>query len=143
MNKVKAILAISVLLLGLFWGLGKNKDCIQVYVDYGILEKSTFDKCLKSSDTVAIDLLKNNNFTLQGTDRYGDAVVCRLNGLPKEAICEDMPPENAYWAILVKEDQVLFEDYTWAQVGINELTLSPGDSLALVFANDGIVKFPK
>jgi len=54
-----------------------------------------------------------------------------------------MPSEKAYWAILEKRDQILFEDYVWAQVGINELILSPGDSLALVFATNGTVNFPE
>jgi hypothetical protein len=54
-----------------------------------------------------------------------------------------MPSEKAYWAILEKRDNLVFESYAWAQVGINELILSPGDSLALVFATNGEVRFPK
>ncbi len=45
--------------------------------------------------------------------------------------------------ILEKRDQILFEDYVWAQVGIDQLILSPGDSLALVFATNGTVNFPE
>ena len=144
MNKVKAILAVIVLMgsLAVFEAVS-DKDCINLYVDYGTLEKSTFNQCIKSTETKAIDLLVNNNFTLQGTDKYGTAVLCRLNGLPKEDECKDMPSENAYWAILEKRDQILFEDYVWAQVGIDQLILSPGDSLALVFATDGTVNFPE
>ena len=144
MNKVKAILAVIVLMgsLAVFEAVS-DKDCINLYVDYGNLEKSTFNKCIKSTETKAIDLLVNNNFTLQGTDKYGTAVLCRLNGLPKEDECKDMPSEKAYWAILEKRDQILFEDYVWAQVGIDQLILSPGDSLALVFATDGTVNFPE
>lgn len=144
MNKVKAILAV-VLLMGSLavFEATSDKDCINLYVDYGNLEKSTFNKCIKSTETKAIDLLVNNNFTLQGTDKYGTAVLCRLNGLPKEDECKDMPSEKAYWAILEKRDQILFEDYVWAQVGIDQLILSPGDSLALVFATDGTVNFPE
>ena len=144
MNKVKAILAVVLLMgsLAVFEAIS-DKDCINLYVDYGTLEKSTFNECIKSTETKAIDLLVNNNFTLQGTDKYGTAVLCRLNGLPKEDECKDMPSENAYWAILEKRDQILFEDYVWAQVGIDQLILSPGDSLALVFATDGTVNFPE
>jgi len=145
MNKIKAILATIAVAFGSLAVIEaiSDKDCITIYVDYGILEKSTFNKCVESSETNAIDLLVNNNFTLQGTDKYGTAVLCRLNALPREAECKDMPSEKAYWAILVKEDQILFEDYVWAQVGINELILSPGDSLALVFATNGSVNFPE
>ena len=145
MNRVKAILAVVVVMGSLaVFEATSDKDCINLYVDYGNLEKSTFNECVTStSDIKAIDLLVNNNFTLHGTDKYGTAVLCRLNGLPKEDECKDMPSENAYWAILEKRDQILFEDYVWAQVGINELILSPGDSLALVFATNGTVNFPE
>lgn len=146
MNKFKAILAIIVIILGSLVGfsLTEKKDCIQVYVDYGTLNKSTFDKCLSAtSDTKAISLLKSNGFNLQGTEKYGEGVLCRLNGLPKEAECKVMPSEKAYWAILEKRDNLIFESYAWAQVGIDQLILSPGDSLALVFATNGEVKFPK
>lgn len=144
MNRVKAILAV-VLVMGSLavFEATSDKDCINLYVDYGTLEKSTFNQCIKSTETKAIDLLVNNNFTLQGTDKYGTAVLCRLNNLPKEDECKDMPSEKAYWAILEKRDQILFENYVWAQVGIDQLILSPGDSLALVFATDGTVNFPE
>jgi len=144
MNRVKAILAV-VLVMGSLavFEATSDKDCINLYVDYGTLEKSTFNQCIKSTETKAIDLLVNNNFTLQGTDKYGTAVLCRLNNLPKEDECKDMPSEKAYWAILEKRDQILFEDYVWAQVGIDQVILSPGDSLALVFATDGTVNFPE
>lgn len=146
MTKFKAILSISVVLIASLVGFSviQSKECITVYVDYGILGQPSFDKCLPAtSDTNALELLKSNNFTLQGTEKYGEAVVCRLNGLPKEDECKVMPSEKAYWAILEKKDNLVFEDYAWAQVGINELILSPGDSLALVFATNGEVRFPE
>lgn len=152
MNKGKIGLAVLVLAFGGIVGISstQNKECINLYVDYGVLEQAAFDKCISStSDIKAIDLLKNNNFTLQGTEKYGDNVVCRLNGLPtaKDETCKDMPSENAYWALLEKRRQMInipFIDngYTWAQVGVADLVLSPGDSLALVFASNGNVKFP-
>ena len=150
MNRRNIGLAVLVLSFGGIVGISstQNKECINLYVDYGILEQAIFDKCISStSDIKAIDLLKNNNFTLQGTEKYGDNVVCRLNGLPKEAECKDMPSENAYWALLEKRRQMInipFIDngYTWAQVGVADLVLSPGDSLAVVFASSGSVEFP-
>lgn len=151
-NRYRIIVAV-ILALGSIIAISKysDKDCINVYVDYNNLEMSTFDKCISiNSDIKAIDLLKNNNFTLQGTEKYGDAIVCRLNGLPttKDESCQDMPSEKAYWAILEKKKQLINipfmeNGYSWAQVGISELILSPGDSLALVFAKDGEVKFPE
>ncbi len=49
MNKVKAILAIVVLMGSLaVFEAASDKDCIDLYVDYGNLEKSTFNECIKS-----------------------------------------------------------------------------------------------
>jgi len=148
MNK-KPIVGIGLIVL-LLGSLAVNeaiskKDCINIHVNYADEEIPILEKCIISSEVKALDLLKNNGFTVQGTDKYGDAVLCRLNGLPKpkEESCKEMPPAEAYWAVLVKKDQILFENYAWAQVGINELVLSPGDSLALVFAKDGSVNFPE
>jgi len=148
MNK-KPIVGIGLIVL-LLGSLAVNevvskKDYINLHVNYADEEIPILEKRIKSTEIKALDLLKTNGFTVQGTDKYGDAVLCRLNGLPspKEENCKEMPPAEAYWAVLVKKDQILFENYAWAQVGINELVLSPGDSLALVFAKDGSVNFPE
>jgi hypothetical protein len=59
-----------------------------------------------------------------------------------------MPPASSYWAILIKEHQVvpmpfgLMGEWGWAQTGANEITLNPGDSIGLVFADNGEVTFP-
>ena len=63
--------------------------------------------------------------------------------------CKDMPAEFAYWAVLEKRKQALPNPadlnakWAWAQVGVAELALKPGDSLAFVFADNGNVKFPE
>ncbi len=128
-----------------------SKECIGLYVDYSVLGEPTIDKCIPWSDEVkALDFLKNNGFKVEGTVKYGDAILCRLNGLPayKDESCQEMPSEKAYWAILEKRKQTIpnpFDlngKYSWAQVGVNELALNPGDSLALVFADNGNIKFP-
>lgn len=150
----KIVLSIAVLLGGfgvISVATNSNPDCINLYVDYGVLGEPTVEECIQWVDEVkALDFLKNNGFKVQGTAKYGDAVVCRLNNLPgiKEESCEEMPSEKAYWAILEKRKQLIpnpFDlngKYTWAQVGINELSIKPGDSLALVFADNGNVRFP-
>jgi hypothetical protein len=60
-----------------------------------------------------------------------------------------MPAEFGYWAVLEKKKQVipnpadLNTKWDWAQLGVAELVLKPGDSLAFVFADNGNVKFPE
>jgi hypothetical protein len=126
-----------------------NDSCVNLYVDYGQLDNGAkLTKCINvSTKTNALDLLKSANLTIEGTKKYGDGVVCRVNGLPNLTIesCEDMPSAKAYWAIIIKEKQVLplpTKEWGWGQLAINQQYLNPGDSIGLVWANDGKVVFP-
>ena len=148
------------LLLGLVLGLGTtavvmhnvNADCVNLYVDYGTLQNGEkFQECLPvNGRTNALDLLSTAGFTTEGTLEYGEAILCRLNNLPDATVetCESMPPAEAYWAVLVKEHQVvpvplgITGAWGWAQTGIDGVYLNPGDSLGLVFADNGEVRFP-
>ncbi len=127
-------------------------DCVTVYVDYGPIGNGTKSTaCVPVTErTNAIDLLTDAGFMLEGTQKYGNAVVCRVNGLPDASTesCEEMPPAEAYWAVLIKEHELLpipfntAGEWGWAQTGINEVYLEPGDAIGLVFADNGEVKFP-
>ena len=129
-----------------------NLDCIEVYVDYGPLNNGTkTTECVPAESTIlALDLLKNAGFSIEGTEEYGDATICRVNNFPDatQDPCFLMPLEGAYWAILVKEHQTIpmpvgtAGEWGWAQTGANEIYLNPGDSLGLVFADEGEVIFP-
>jgi hypothetical protein len=129
-----------------------NADCVTVYVDYGTLKNGEkIEECIAVDGRVnALDLLDTAGFTTEGTVEYGEAVLCRLNNLPGDTIesCETMPPAEAYWAVLVKEHQVvpiplgITGAWGWAQTGIDGVYLNPGDSLGLVFADEGEVRFP-
>ena len=127
-------------------------DCVSIYVDYGSLDSaSTLKKCISATEkTNALELLASAKIEMQGTDKYGNAVVCRLNGLPDASVesCAEMPPAEAYWAVYVKEYEpfpIPFNtagEWGWAQTGINEVFLNPGDSLGLVFIENGEVRYP-
>lgn len=128
-----------------------NADCVNVYVDFGPLGGAKVEKCIPTDGELsAFEVLNTAGFTLEGTQEYGDAVVCRVNDLPSANVesCESMPPASAYWAILIKEHQVvplpfgISGEWGWAQTGANEITLNPGDSIGLVFADNGEVIFP-
>jgi hypothetical protein len=56
-----------------------------------------------------------------------------------------MPPENAYWAVIIKKKQTLLlprNEWGWAEKAINETYLSAGDSIGLVFSNNGDLRWP-
>ena len=127
-------------------------SCVNLYIDYGPLNNGSITTtCIPVDGKVnALDLLATANLNTQGTQDYGDAILCRLGGFPDVAVetCEVMPPAESYWAVLIKEREVIpfpFDlqgEWGWAQVGINEVYLNAGDSLGLVFADNGEVPIP-
>jgi len=163
---IPAIAVVALVIGGItFYSAQTTKNCVNVVIDYGVLDTQNepYEKCLATDvEITALELMKSENFKLEGTDKYGDAIVCRLNNLPSanEPIgikghedyiesCKDMPAEFAYWAVLEKRKQALPNPadlnakWAWAQVGVAEFALKPGDSLAFVFADNGNVKFPE
>jgi hypothetical protein len=145
---ITSFLVIVLAFFGLSYVTKSDTNCVNLYVDFGLLNAETkVEQCIEvSTETNALQLLKTAGYTTEGTQKYGDAVVCRLNGLPDKSVetCEVMPPENAFWAVIVKEKKLLpfFNDWGWAQTGINDVTLSSGDSLGLVFSTNGDLKWP-
>ena len=150
MKKKLTVIITSLLVAGGFLFINKtNENCINLYVDYSSLDNGTkITKCIEvTNSTIALEFLKNANLKIEGTKKYGLAVVCRINGLPDEKIesCESMPPENAYWAIIIKEKKLIpfpKSEWGWGQLSIDQQYLSPGDSIGLVWANNGKVIFP-
>jgi hypothetical protein len=154
MKKIVATLVIAGLAIAGFSVVMQNSkaDCVNVYVDFGPLDNgSKITTCIPASgETEALDILASANLVLEGTREYGNAVVCRINDLPNATAetCDAMPPEESYWAVLIKEHEVIpmpfntAGEWGWAQTGINEIHLHPGDSIGLVFADNGEVTFP-
>jgi len=145
---ILSFLIISFTYIGLSFLSKPDSNCVNLYVDFGSLNAETkVEKCIDiSAETNALELLKISGYITEGTQKYGDAVICRLNGLPDKSVetCEVMPPEDAYWAVIVKEKKLLpfFNEWGWAQTGINEIFLSEGDSLGLVFSTNGDLQWP-
>lgn len=129
-------------------------DCVNVVVDYSSLATNqNISTCVPvSEETQAIDVLSNAGLSLTGTDKYGLQIVCRVNNLPSTSMqigikdhenyiepCTNMPPEFAYWALLIKKAN---GDWEWAPKGVAQLTLVAGESIGLVFSENGNTKFP-
>ena len=151
MKKILASIAIILFAFVGLQGINKSDDsCINLYVDYGQLDNGTkLTKCIDASTkTIALDVLKKANLEIEGTKKYGLGVVCRVNNLPDEKAesCEIMPPEKAYWAIIIKEKQTIpfpRKEWGWGQLAVDQQYLNPGDSLGLVWTGpNGELKFP-
>ena len=151
---IKRIWASVTIFILVFLGLSLiNKEeskCINLYVDYTVLDNNTkLTKCIDVvGQAVALDVLKMANLEIEGTKKYGLGVVCRVNGLPDKKMesCETMPPAEAYWAIIIKEKQTIpfpRKEWGWGQLAIDQQYLNPGDSLGLVWTGpNGELRFP-
>jgi hypothetical protein len=150
MKKTIVTVITAGVIAGGFYTVSNSGDaCVNLYVDYGsINNQEKITRCISAvDDTNALDILAKASLKIEGTNKYGNAVVCRVNGLPDKSVesCEIMPPENAYWAVIIKKKQIIpfpSNEWGWAQKGINETYLSPGDNLGLVFSTDGDVRWP-
>ena len=129
-------------------------DGVVVEVNFGELGES-IDSCVTINGTteVAKDVLAQAGVSIEGTKAYGDAVVCRVNGLPSSTepievegedphleSCEEFPPAFAYWALWVKDSGSSEWDY--AMEGVSSLQLSKGQSVGLSWTLDGNVVTP-
>lgn len=154
MKKIVSALALvmAVSLTGCATTNTANDNCVNVIVDFQSLDNNNkTTQCLQAEpDTKASELVKQAGFTLEGTQKYGLMIVCRVNGLPSATqvigdhkdyreTCADMPAEFAYWSILVRTPK---KDWHYAEVGIADLTLNPGEQLALVFSVDEKMVLP-
>jgi hypothetical protein len=121
-------------------------DGVEVVVNYGVLDGTGSSQCIAITGTSAkaIDVVHDAGFATEGTATYGDAIVCRVNGLPSPTepvvvegqaefteTCADMPPAFAYWALWQKSSDSAAWEY--AQAGLGDLTVKKGQSLGLVF----------
>ena len=127
----------------------KSVSCIGVYVDFNNLDNNRrIIECVpESGKTNALQILSKADIKVDGTIKYGNAVACRVNSLPGPDVepCSTMPPENAYWAIIVKKSKTIsdpFPKWGWAKTGISDVYLYPGESIGLVYTKDGKVNWP-
>jgi hypothetical protein len=73
---------------------------VTVIVDFTPLGGQVMRGCAPGTPASGLAALQQAGFTVTGTQRYGDAFVCRIDGLPtaSQQACVNTPPANAYWA---------------------------------------------
>jgi hypothetical protein len=130
-----------------------SADCVNVIVDFQSLKSEKKSQCVKVDGKIdAMTVFNAAGYAIYGTDKYGLQIICRVNGLPDAVTpivskdqntylekCADMPPEFAYWALLVRTPE---KDWQYAPVGIADLTVNPGEQVALVFSVDEKMVLP-
>ncbi|MFI2710834.1 hypothetical protein ACH495_11965 [Micromonospora sp. NPDC018662] len=73
---------------------------VTVVVDFAALGGGVQVACAPGDPTTGIAALQGAGFTVTGTQRWGLAFVCRINGKPTAATeaCVNTPPVTAYWS---------------------------------------------
>ncbi|MET4156629.1 hypothetical protein [Agromyces sp. PvR057] len=100
--------------------------------------------CIEADAPIAAsDAVAEAGLTTEGTEEYGDQVVCRVDGVPAEDFaitapdgtdyfetCASMPAAFAYWSLWT---QPVDGEWGYAQEGLATLQVQPGERLALLF----------
>ncbi|HTK16015.1 MAG TPA: hypothetical protein VL769_06455 [Acidimicrobiia bacterium] len=91
--------------------------------------------CAPGDPTNGLQALHAAGFTSAGTAQYGDAFVCRIDGLPtpKEEACAVTPPPSAYWAYWYARPSD--PAWTYSAVGVLDFDPKPGSIEAFAFGN--------
>ncbi|QAY72274.1 hypothetical protein ET445_01900 [Agromyces protaetiae] len=128
-------------------GACDGDEGVTVVVDTGDLDVSddpSGEWCVSADDAIgAADALAATGVTTEGTEEYGDQIVCRVNGVPSEDTalegddgtvvheeCQSMPPAFAYWSLWTKPAG---GEWGYAEEGLSTLQLEPGDGVQLLF----------
>lgn len=129
-------------------GACSGNEGITVIVDASALEETPEEWCVFADEpVVASKVLELAGIATEGTEEYGDQIVCRVDGLPAAdqelpnpdgtaytEECAAMPAAFAYWSMWVKPAD---GDWDYAQEGQATLMLTPGDSFELLFTLNG------
>lgn len=124
-------------------------DGVAVVVDGGALDTGPLGRasalaCAPVDGTVSVlDAAAAAGVELQGTEQWGTAFVCRVDGRP--AVDEDVlradgstgtescvrtPSQGAYWALWTAPKG---STWVYATSGVTSLEVAPGDAVGLVF----------
>jgi len=73
---------------------------VTVIVDFGDLGGSTRIRCAPGAQETGVAALQNAGIEITGSQKYGLAVACRLDGKPgpESESCAGMPSAKAYWS---------------------------------------------
>jgi hypothetical protein len=73
---------------------------VTVVVDFTAFGGGVEIRCAPGDPATGLQALQDAGFQITGTQRWGLAFVCRIDGLPTPAVepCVTTPPASAYWS---------------------------------------------
>lgn len=114
---------------------------VTVVVDFTAFGGSTEVECALGDPTTGIAALQDAGFTVTGTQRWGLAFVCRIDGLPTPAAdpCYNTPPANAYWSYWHAEPG---GSWTYSSQGASSYDPAPGTVEGWAFGSGDAPSIP-
>ncbi|SOD63314.1 MYXO-CTERM domain-containing protein [Streptomyces zhaozhouensis] len=106
-------------------GFCPDASGVTVVVDFRELGGGRVVRCAHGPQADGLAALRNAGFTVAGTNRWGDAFICRINGRPgvDSEPCVDTPPSTAYWSYWHAGNG---ENWTYSQRGATYRTPPEG-----------------
>ncbi|OZM72062.1 hypothetical protein CFN78_16060 [Amycolatopsis antarctica] len=116
-------------------GYCADANGVTVVVDFQRLGGDVVIRCSPGVQDSGLAALQNAGFEVSGTDRWGPAFVCRLEGRPAADTepCIDTPPADAYWSYWHAPNG---GGWTSSQYGLMNRTPPPGTFEGWSFAED-------
>jgi hypothetical protein len=116
-------------------GACPDADGVTVVVDFQELGGQTLVRCAPGPQPTGLAALKNAGFSVTGTNRWGEAFICRINGKPGPDTepCIDTPPASAYWSYWHAPNG---GSWTYSQLGVTSRRPPPGSFEGWSFALD-------
>ncbi|GIH03576.1 hypothetical protein Rhe02_16430 [Rhizocola hellebori] len=103
-------------------GYCPDTNGVTVVVDFNELGGGTVVRCAPGAQANGLTALENAGFTVQGTQRWGKAFICRIQGKPgaDTEACLNTPPASAYWSYWYAPN-----DGTWKYSDFGVLSRTP------------------
>lgn len=81
-------------------GYCPDSDGVTVVIDFQELGGDTIIRCAPGDQETGHAALINAGIEITGTNRWGEAFICRIEGKPspESEPCIDTPPASAYWS---------------------------------------------
>lgn len=116
-------------------GYCQDGNGVTVVVDFHELGGDPIVRCAPGAQASGLSALQNAGFELTGSQRWGLATLCRVEGKPgpEAESCADYPPVTAYWSYWQAPDG---GNWAFAQSGVQESKPQAGSFEGWSFAKD-------
>ena len=112
-----------------------DADGVTVVIDFQELGGDTIIRCAPGDQETGHSALVNAGIEIEGTNRWGESFICRIEGKPgpEDEPCIDTPPASAYWSYWHAPNDGA---WTYSQWGVMNRTPPPGSFEGWSFSKD-------